>query len=84
MERCQKMTNNQKTPEEELLNQGWQTRSILDEPRLSEMIRVYEEIGYEVHLEPFFANQNADCSECMKSPLIQCKTIYTRKMKPEG
>ncbi len=77
------MIENQKTQEDELISQGWQKRSTLDEPRLTEMIRTYEEIGYEVHLEPFQADQTPDCTECMKSPLIQCKTIYTKKGKTQ-
>jgi hypothetical protein len=41
------------TRQEALALQGWERQATYDEPRLSEMAEVYEEIGLEVHLEPF-------------------------------
>ena len=38
--------------EDELIKVGWQRRFIACEPRLSEMVAMYEEIGLKVHLEP--------------------------------
>ena len=46
--------------EEELLKQGWQRRFIASEPRLSEMMAMYEETGFEVHLEPLAAGEEPD------------------------
>jgi len=38
--------------EEELVAAGWERRFIACEPRLSEMVEMYKEIGFEVILEP--------------------------------
>ena len=53
------------TPEEKLIRDGWQKKATYDDPRLSEMVKMYQEIGYQVHLEPFnTANENG-CAGCM-------------------
>jgi hypothetical protein len=46
------------TRQDELARQGWQRKSTYDEPRLSEMADMYKDIGLEVHLEPFHADEN--------------------------
>jgi len=56
--------------EEELIKQGWQRRFFASEPRLSEMAAMYEETGFEVHLEPLSTVEEPDkdregCGECM-------------------
>ena len=38
--------------EDELIKAGWERRFIACEPRLSEIVEMYEEIGLKVHLEP--------------------------------
>jgi hypothetical protein len=45
------------TRQDELARQGWQRKSTYDEPRLSEMADMYKDIGLEVHLEPFHADE---------------------------
>jgi hypothetical protein len=45
------------TRQDELVRQGWQRKSTYDEPRLSEMADMYKDIGLEVHLEPFHADE---------------------------
>ena len=67
------------TPEEQLAKDGWKKQTTYDEPRLSEMVEMYEEIGHEVHLEPFIPNENPGCSECMKISADKYQTIYTRE-----
>ena len=67
------------TREEELTLQGWQRQATYDEPRLSEMVATYREIGLEVHLEPFHPDQESSCTECMAAMPEKYKTIYTRK-----
>jgi hypothetical protein len=72
--------------EEELIKQGWQRRFCAAEPRLSEMAAIYEETGFEVHLEPRAAveapdKKNKECAACMicyKGVEDQYKMIYTR------
>ena len=67
------------TREEELVLQGWERQSTYDEPRLSEMIDTYREIGLEVHIEPFHPDEETGCAACMASMPEKYKTIYTRK-----
>ena len=67
------------TREEELTAQGWERQATYDEPRLSEMADTYTDIGLEVHLEPFHADEEHGCTVCMAKMPGQFKTIYTRK-----
>jgi hypothetical protein len=66
------------TRKEELKRQGWQKQSTYDEPRLSEMVDTYREIGLEVHLEPFDPDAEPDCARCMAAAPENYQTIYTR------
>jgi len=68
-----------KTTEEKLIREGWQKQSTYDDPRLSEMVEMYKEIGMEVHLEPFDAADADGCTGCMQLFPDRFKTIYTRK-----
>jgi hypothetical protein len=67
------------TREEELTAQGWERQATYDEPRLSEMADTYKDIGFEVHLEPFDADEEPGCTTCMAMTPDRFKTIYTRK-----
>ena len=67
------------TPEEELASAGWEKQATYDDPRLSEMVDMYKEIGFDVHLEPFDAGNEEGCTDCMALNPDQFKTIYTRK-----
>ena len=69
------------TPEEKLIQKGWTKQATYDEPRLSEMAEMYEEIGLEVHLEPFNPENEKRCAGCMQLMPDRYKTIYTRKRK---
>jgi hypothetical protein len=67
------------TPEEKLISEGWEKQTTYDEPRLSEMVDMYQKIGLEFHLEPFSAANEEGCTGCMELFSDQFKTIYTRK-----
>ena len=67
------------TREAELGAQGWQKKSTVDEPRLSELVQTYRRIGCAVHLEPFDPREQPGCNDCMKSDPDRYKTIYIRK-----
>ena len=43
------------TPEEELISEGWEKQATYDDPRLSEMVDMYKEIGLAIHLEPNYS-----------------------------
>lgn len=65
--------------EAELISNGWRKRGTCDDPRLSEMAAAYEEIGLEVHIEPFDPEEADGCAGCMRKSPGAYKTIYTRK-----
>jgi hypothetical protein len=68
--------------DEELKKKGWVRQFVTDEPRLSEAVELYKEIGYEVHLEEAaFEEANQLCKNCLQSDCAKYKTIYIRKKK---
>ena len=69
----------QANPEEDLVQTGWEKQATYDDPRLSEMVEMYKEIGLEVHLEPFDPDNEEGCTGCMQLTPEKFKTIYTRK-----
>ncbi len=66
------------TREEELKKEGWEKRFTIDEPRLSEMIEQYKELGFEVLLEPVDIS-SVECTTCIIVSRDRYKTIYTRQ-----
>ena len=72
------------TPEEKLINEGWQKQATYDDPRLTELVEMYEEIGLEVHLEPFNPQNEKGCTDCMLMMPQLYKTIYTRMKTERG
>lgn len=66
--------------EEELKKEGWEKRFTMDEPRLSEAVAQYEEIGFEVLLEPVDTSSE-ECTSCLTAVSDRYKTIYTRPRK---
>jgi hypothetical protein len=70
--------------EEELRKEGWEKRFTIDEPRLSEMVEQYKELGFDVLLEPVDLSSE-ECTTCLKIPGFtqRYKTIYTRKSRPQ-
>jgi hypothetical protein len=66
------------TREETLKREGWKKRFTTDEPRLSEMIEEYKELGFEVLLEPVDTSSE-ECTSCITASSDRYKTIYTRQ-----
>jgi hypothetical protein len=64
--------------EEELVKDGWKKKATYDDPRLTEMVALYEKIGFEVHLEPINTENINGCTDCMQQNPDRFKTIYTR------
>ena len=59
--------------------EGWTERNTIDEPRLSELVELYEELGFEVMLRPVSADEMTEaCSVCVMADPERYKTIYTR------
>jgi hypothetical protein len=64
---------------------GWTRRTTIDEPRLSELVELYEELGFEVRLQPVSPEELGDqCNECMLEEPDRFRTIYTRPALPEA
>jgi len=63
--------------EEQLKKEGWEKRFTIDEPRLSEMLEQYKELGFEVLLEPVDLSSE-ECTSCIAVDPKRYKTIYTR------
>ena len=63
--------------ENDLKKEGWEKRFTIDEPRLSEAVAQYKEIGFEVLLEPVDASSE-ECISCITALSDRYKTIYTR------
>lgn len=65
-----------------LVGQGWEQQGSFDEPRLSDIVEMYREIGCEVLLEPYDPAVDGDggCSACMVAAKERFRTIFTRKI----
>jgi len=71
-----------KQKEAKLKRQGWVRQFVTDEPRLSEAVELYQEIGYEVRLEPAtFDEVNQICVNCLPSDCEKYKIIYIRRKR---
>jgi len=66
------------TREEDLQKEGWEKRFTTDEPRLSEVVEQYKELGFEVLLEPMDTSSE-ECTTCITAFSNRYKTIYTRR-----
>lgn len=72
--------------EDELIAAGWEKKFVTCEPRLSEMVEMYAEIGCEVHLEPLPSKEELDAESCEASGCTACfdvdkeryRIIFTR------
>jgi hypothetical protein len=66
---------------EELVKQGRQRRFIAEEPRLSEAVEAYRQLGFEVHLEPVGPEEEmqGECVECLRALAERLRVIYTRR-----
>jgi hypothetical protein len=67
--------------EEELVAAGWERRFIACEPRLSEMVEMYKEIGFEVHLEPLPSKEEMDQSSCEDSGCTACFDVDSERYR---
>ena len=64
---------------------GWERRTTIDEPRLSELVELYEEIGFEVMLRPVSKEElGKECAECLMAEPERYRTIYTRPRNAGG
>ena len=79
---------------EALKKEGWIMQFIANEPRLSEAVDLYKELGFDVHLEPLPKGRECDacagaedqkergeCRVCFEGFEDQYKIIFTRRRK---
>ena len=67
-------------PDPERIADGWERRFIADAERATEVIDLYEQLGYEVCADPVRPEQlDDDCSDCWLRTHLQFVTIYTRQ-----
>lgn len=67
-------------------SEGWERRSVLSEPRLSEAVELYESLGLEVFLVPVLdecaeEGQSGACTSCFvgDDDPSRFRVIYTRR-----
>ncbi|KMY65667.1 hypothetical protein AAU61_21040 [Desulfocarbo indianensis] len=75
--------------ENRLVTQGWVKQFMTDEPRLSEAVEEYRDLGFEVRLEavdPAACAASGECSSCFQQPEIAArfKIIFTRPAGGRG
>lgn len=63
----------------DLAAEGWEKRATYSEPRLSELVEMYEESGYEVYLQPYNPAEESGCASCLNVAPEEYRTLYTRK-----
>jgi hypothetical protein len=62
------------------LAEGWSRRFIIEGARTGEMMRLYEELGYEVCADPIRGETvSSDCADCRLVIMLDFKMIYTRR-----
>ena len=69
----------------ELSQLGWTRRTIMDEPRLTELVDAYKDLDLEVHLEPLtqeiLKELGEECKACYIDHWNNYKIIFTREPK---
>ena len=63
--------------------EGWEKRGVFDEPRLSEIVNMYEEAGFDVMTVDFDAKLDTVCSVCFDAALetVRYKVVFTKRKK---
>ena len=71
--------------------EGWTRQFVASEPRLSEAVDMYQELGFEVLLEPLpkepecgtcgGTEEQGECRACFEGFEDRYKIIYTRPLK---
>ncbi len=73
----------ERTPrEDELAKEGWTKKFTTCEPKLSEYVKLYAEMGFEILEEKVTAAELGDgCNTCFLEAVDLYRTIYTRPKK---
>ena len=69
-----------KSKVDKLKKEGWELQFTTDQSRLSEMVELYESLGYEVRLEPACGELPLpECASCYEVLCEKYKTIFIRR-----
>lgn len=66
------------------MEEGWKRRMVASEPRLSEIVEMYEGLGFEVKLVPLDPSDPGwdedECTACLEDPEEAARTrvVFTR------
>lgn len=58
--------------------EGWERRTTACEPRLSELVELYESLGFEVRVEEVEAEEGEECRDCFRLEPGRYKIVFTR------
>ena len=59
--------------------EGWTVKYIGGEPRLSEQVELFRELGFEIRIEPFDPTRCGGCIECFKESANSLSILYVRR-----
>lgn len=67
--------------DEELAREGWEKKLTATEPRLTEFVQMYEELGFEVRQESVLPEDlgGRGCHACFIAAADLYRTVYTRR-----
>ena len=65
--------------EHDLEKEGWENRGEFCEPRLSEFVQLYEEMGFEVRLVPLDPENLPGCGKCFEKDIDSYRAVYVRR-----
>jgi len=71
-------TPNPVKTKEELAKEGWKQASVTGGQHLQRTLQMYEELGFEVHLEEVDPNSCGHCTACFTSGSEKMYRVYTR------
>ena len=67
-------------PDPARIADGWQRRFVIEKARTVDLVRLYEEGGFEVVLDPVAPELLSDeCSDCRLVAALEYVQVYTRK-----
>ncbi|MCP3873299.1 MAG: hypothetical protein GY699_09125 [Desulfobacteraceae bacterium] len=59
--------------------QKWERRGVYDDPKLTDISKMYEELGFTVRLDPFRPEKETGCKECMRQNPDKYKVLFIKK-----
>lgn len=68
--------------EDQAREAGYKRCFVAEEPRLSDMVEAYRELGLEVITVPVDL-EDGGCSECLRRTPERYRVIYTRAARPD-